>query len=74
MELTIYHKNIKKLVKKIDQRDGLLLTIDNFLKASNIDISDLNIALDCKEFQNSLSCRAAHLSLETLKMVKNLQK
>ncbi|MEK7120032.1 MAG: hypothetical protein AAB824_00630 [Patescibacteria group bacterium] len=72
MELTIYHKNIKKLVKKIDRGEELLSTIDNFLKASNIDISDLNIALDCKELQNSLSCRAAHLSLETLKMAKHL--
>jgi len=74
MELTIYHKNIKKLVKKIEQSEDVLTTIDNFLKASKIDLSDLNIVLDCKEFQNSLSCRAAQLSLETLKMAKNLLK
>ena len=74
MELTIYHKNIKKLVKKIDRGEDLLVTIDNFLKASNIDLSDLNITLDCKELQNSLSCRAAHLSLEILKMAKNLSR
>ncbi len=74
MELTIYHKNTKKLVKKIDKGEELLATIDNFLNASKIDLSDLNIALDCKELQNSLSCRAAHLSLEIIKVAKNLSK
>ncbi|KKR10486.1 MAG: hypothetical protein UT37_C0001G0041 [Parcubacteria group bacterium GW2011_GWA2_39_18] len=73
MELTIYHRNIKKLAKKIDRGEDLLATIDNFLNASKIDLSDLNIALDCKELQNSLSCRAAHLSLEILKMAKSLK-
>ena len=74
MKLTIYYKNSKKLVKKIDRGEEMLMAIDNFLNASNMDISDLNIALDCKELQNSLSCRAAHSSLKTLKMAKSLLK
>ena len=67
MLLTIKHKdqNFEQVLQKSEE---VVPSIDKFLKAHRIPLSEINIYLDCQGAENSLSCHAARSILETLKL------
>lgn len=67
MLLTIKHKD-QKFEQVLQKSEEVVPSIDKFLKAHRIPLSEINIYLDCQGGENSLSCRAARSILETLKL------
>ncbi len=55
----------------LNRGDDFLSTLDKFLKMHKINLSDfVDVSVDCKDFESSVSCRIAKISAEAIKLIK----
>jgi len=52
--------------------DDFLSTLDKFLKKNTIGSisTNMSISIDCGDFEDSISCKIAKISLEAIKIIK----
>ncbi len=60
-------KNSIKYTFSLEKGADILLSLDIFLKESKLVLSDLkNVSVSCEE-KESMACRTAHISVQSLK-------
>ncbi len=72
--IKIIIKTKNKLIHSfnLERGDDFLSTLDKFLKKNTMGSisTNMSISIDCGDFEDSISCRIAKISLEAIKLTK----